>query len=115
MSRCFESCQKDFKVVWSNDEGGTDSAPQNFICTERKDQKHRCSSRLNTHPFLISKLTGDSHESQLFTGQAARTQESFARMTWFLKGAIFLPEGLDSRRGWQPDASHRGEAQSPVR
>ena len=82
---------------------------------ERRDQSSRCGFWLSRHPFLISKLTGEGHKSQVFTGQRVGTQEGFARMTLFLKNGIFLLEGLDGRRKWQPDGNGRGKSQGPVR
>lgn len=61
---------------------------------------------------LLSVNRGDHHRGHLFTGQRARTQQSFARVSWFLKEVTLLSKGLGGRRGWQPDAS-QGEVPEP--
>ena len=82
---------------------------------ESRDQSSRCSFWLSRHPFLISKPTGEGHKSQVFTGQRVGTQARFARMTLLSKNGIFLLEGLDGRRRWQPDGNGKGKVRGPVR
>lgn len=69
--------------------------------------------------FLISRPTGHCHKSWLFTGQMfffmlhRGPGLSFARITWFQRKLLFFLGVLVAEE--QPDASQRGEAQSPVR